>query len=420
LEIEGAARAFASTRPFSSAYLIPVTVGVVSGGLAGFMAGTDPVFKGQSLVILLPLLGLAMSIPMWLAFRSRHRLTVVQAASLCSLLGIWIVATVRTVTQTTGFNYLIGVIPVLIVMVLVKPPRFPGGLLGAKVLGLAVVAAALTAEIFSLATGTLVLVDPEFVYTTLGEITGTTKRWVGPFLQENYAGPIAAYTLVFSLTQRGWYRWVVGVPAAWMVLASTSSTAVLGVVVGVLSLGVFTSTWPLARISRPLRATVAIVGFTFAGIVVALRDLTFNGRATVWSSYLDVWQANPLGGVGTSGIESALRSGQIPLFWTHAHNVPLDLLTRYGVLGLTLVLLVYVLSTWGGLRAAAAGVSWPLAMVLMFIAMGLMEVPSDWLTLSIPVLWLILAILASAVLPTATPAVGPDDGGVLPSPIGSD
>jgi hypothetical protein len=391
------AKTAASARLRTGVYLLPLAVGIVAGGGAGFMAGMSPVFKGQSSAILLPLLGLAVSVPLWLACRKHSHIAALQGAALCALLGVWLVATGQTVKQHTGFNYLIGIIPVLIVMVLIKPPRSREVILAARVLGLSIVVVALAAELFSLATGTLVIVDPEFEYTTLGEITGLTKRWVGPFIQENYAGPIASYVFIFALTQRGWYRWTVGILAAWMVLASTSSTAVLGVVVGMLTLGVFISTGPLTRFSRTLRATVAIVGFTFAGLVVALRDLTFNGRTTVWSSYVDVWQGNPWGGVGTAGVESALRSGQIPLYWTHAHNVPLDLLTRHGVMGLSLILTVYVLSTWGGLRAAMISASWPLAIVLMFIVMGLMEVPGDWLTLNIPVLWLILAILASQI-----------------------
>ncbi len=377
--------------------MLPIIIGLVLGPLAGFIIGTSPILRGQSAVIVIPLLGLLVSLLMWLVYGGSDRLPSRQFLALALVLATWFIAFFRNAIDHTGYNYLVLLVPALIGMVLVKPPRASDTLMTAKIFGLALVLAALAAEVASLTTGRLVLTDPEFVYTWLGEVTGTTKRWVGPFLQENYAGPIAAYVLVFALTQRGWYRWGIGIGATWMVLASTSSTAALGVLVGLAVLAVFATSGPLSRFSRRSRGIATAGVFLILALVVALRDTTFNGRTTVWSSYLDVWQSNPLAGVGTSGIDSALRSGQIPLYWTHAHNVPLDLLVKYGLLGLALILMVYALSAWGAFRAAQAGISWPLAIVVMFIAMGLMEVPGDWITWNIPMLWLLLAILGSQV-----------------------
>lgn len=385
----------APVRNYCRSYLIPVTITIVVGPLLSFVWGNSAFFKGQSQGILLPLFGLLVSMVMWLLFRSHEKLPVLAVMPLLALVALWFVAFLRTESDSSGYNYLVVITPLLLAMVQLKPPDACDVVMAARVLCLTIVASALVAEAWSLVSGTLVIPARDMDYSLLAEILGTTKRWVGPFLQENYAGPIAAYVLVFAITQRGWFKWIIVPVSAWMMIASTSSASVFGAVVGLAIVGVFATTGPLNRYSRRIRAWISVGGLVALAVLAALRDPTFNARSTVWSSYWDVWLSDPLSGVGTAGINEALRSGQIELYWTHAHNSPLDLLVRFGIIGLLLILFIYTTATWSTFLAARVGNIWPLAIVAMFIVIGLVEVPGNWLAWNIPMLWIVLAILYS-------------------------
>lgn len=386
----------ATVRMQSCNYLVPLVIAVVLGYLCGFVFGNHAWAFGQSPAILVPLLGLGIAAAMWVFHGTVHSRSLPISATLVAVAGLWTIAAFRTVAQSSGYSYLVALIPVSLMLILAKPPRADEVLFAAQVLGLTVVLAALLGEIFVL--GGLSGPDggEEFLPRFGQELLGNTKYWTEVFLQENYAGPIAGLVLLFAFAQKGWYRWVIGIAAAWMVLASTSFTAVIGVVIGLLTLGVVSASPPWVRMSRRIRLIAATSLVLLLGAAAILRDPTINGRSTVWSSYWEVWHRNPLGGVGTLGIDEALRDHTIPLYWTHAHNWFFDALVRYGVLGLMLALCVAGMTVYLTCRTALSdGPKWPLAIAVAFVVMGLTEVPGDWLYWNIPLLWLVLAVLAT-------------------------
>lgn len=389
------ARVTVILRRSGAPYLVCFVLGFVLGGLSTFVVGTQAVLKGQSLAVLAPLVGSAAALALWAVYRPTARRGL-RLLPLIGLLVLWLGATLRAVEQASGFNYTVFLVPLILVMIMVKPPSQRDVEKTGRAVGVIIGGVAAASLIYSFASDTVFL-PPEYemVYDPVNEFLGFTKRWVGPFFQENYAGPIAALVLIFALYQRGWYRWVMGIAASWMVFASTSSTAFVGVAVGLLVLASTSRSGPWSRVSGRVRVLVALLIVMVIAIISLARDPSFNGRTTVWSSYWEVWHRNPLGGVGTLGIEQALRDGTIPLYWTHAHNWFLDALVRYGVFGLILVSGIAGVSLYLTGRAAVQGTGWPLAIVVAFLTMGLLEVPGDWLTWNLPVFWFVLAVLAT-------------------------
>ena len=381
------------------------------------MVGTEPLFKGQSLAVLLPLAGAAASMACWTVYR-RRAIRGLQLLPLIGLLLLWLGATFRAVQQATAFNYTAFLVPLLLFMIILKPPHKDDVETVGRLLGLLTAGVAVIALLYSFSSGKTFL-PPEagLKYSLANELLGLTKRWVGPFVQENYAGPVAALVLIFAMCQRGWYRWVIGILAGWMVFASTSTTAVIGIVVGFLVLAMSTRSTPWSRIPRRTRMISGVLLIVVVGTAVFMRNPGFDGRTTVWSSYWEVLHRNPLGGVGTSGIEQALRDGTIPLYWTHAHNWFLDALVRYGVLGLFVCVGIAALSLYLTGKAAVRGPIWPVAILVSFVVMGLTEVPGDWLTWNLPTFWVVLALLASSAFPDPNQMLGRASGNASKSSL---
>ena len=78
----------------------------------------------------------------------------------------------------------------------------------------------------------------------------------------------------------------------------------------------------------------AFTAIAAASFLVVLRlDPSLNGRIEIWNQFLGLWQENWLFGAGQTGIQEAVNSGDLPSWANHGHNLVIDVLGRFGLMG---------------------------------------------------------------------------------------
>jgi O-antigen ligase len=100
-------------------------------------------------------------------------------------------------------------------------------------------------------------------------------------------------------------------------------------------------------------------------------------------------------GVGEAAIIRAVEAGELPPWATHGHNLYIDTLVRYGIIGVavTVVLLgVVTVLAFGRLRRGLGG---PLAMLMALGITTVAEIVFDWRYPMVPTSILLMILLLS-------------------------
>jgi O-antigen ligase len=117
-----------------------------------------------------------------------------------------------------------------------------------------------------------------------------------------------------------------------------------------------------------------------------------TGRQNIWPAFLELWYDSPLLGVGQPGIEAA---GGLAALTDEAHNIFVDELARYGVLGMITLLASLGIGVFATFRAAARGFAGPAAIVTAYLALAMTDVRNDWIQPSLTGLMFVLAVVAA-------------------------
>lgn len=398
-------------------YLAVFVTGVPLAVLSSDLYGGGAVFKGQSAAVLAPLAISLISVVFWTVYPWGGWFSKLAVAFLISMGVAWGAIWLLERADGQGVNYAAFLVPALVAMLLTKPvgPTFVRR--AALALSWSMLVAVLIAELHAIATGYR-MEGLNLALRIPGVSAAVTEgvRWQGPFQNPNYAGPIAAFMLVFALSTR--FRWrplMLGASAAMLLLAGSRS-AFMGLFVGVTVLALFSHSPRLRRV--PVRARLlwtALAGLVLMAAAVAL-DPSLNGRVPIWPKYWHLWLWSPLDGVGTTHIQEQIRMGNLDPWDVHAHNLVLDVMGRYGLVALVPVLIMLVLAVWSTYRAARNGAALGLALVSAFLTIGLVEVHGSWLYWGAPTVWLLLAVLGSGIScgpsvksPPSNPVCGASD-----------
>lgn len=377
---------------YLSVYLLTVPVTILLQDVFPF----SPIIKGQGLSIVVPWAIAAIAVIFWIKQpRIRRRFTVGRVA-IVILLAAWVWITTLDRIDNQGFNYNTYLIPMLMLMLIIKPLTF------VQVKNAASVLAASTLMMIFIAEIVAALSSSREISFNLGlrffGVTGLMigdGRWEGPFGNPNYAGPVMAFLVVYSLTLKGVGRWILVVPSLILLLISGSRSGLLGLLAGLACYFIFSNKPSLEFVSVPKRLILVSFFAVSLALLSFYLDPTLNFRTPVWPLYVDYWLSNPVTGVGTQKIQFMIdESGADPVS-VHAHNLLLDLLGRYGSIAALLVLGTLGLGIFAGYRTAKCGSTVGLALVVSFSAIGLSEVHGSWGYLSEPLAWLTLGILFS-------------------------
>ena len=368
---------------------IPIAV------LAHFLSSGAVVFKGHAWSVVLPFIFAFVSFLFWILSRGSRSFPPITYVFLALLIVSWIVLWILEKRDGQGLNFTTFLVPLLVIMLLIKPASFRAVAIASATFAWVIAGVFVVSIIYDFATrnsfGGLLIRIPGFP-RTLGE----GARWEGPFGSPNYVGPFAAYLVLYSVTCRVWSRRILAAVGIVVLVMSGSRSAILGMLVGFIVYFIFSRSPRLVGLRRPVR-----VGLTIALLVPFLvfafrADPTLNGRTPIWPEYWELWKRSPMEGVGTQLIQDRINSGEYFAWFVHAHNMALDLLGRYGIIGFVMIAALLVVAVIIVGRAARRSSPMGLALVSAFLVIGLVEVHGSWLYWSIPTVWLLLAVLDSS------------------------
>lgn len=364
--------------------------------------------KGQSFSILLWLGGTVLVIGLWIPFRGSIRWTWPAQATLVLLILSWGFQIWRMRSEGVGFNYSAFSVPILLALILTKPPPMPDVLTAVRVFSfgaLVVAFGSIAADLAGLAPSGFVAERNGYSrLPILSDLLGIDTRWDGAFQHSNYAGMIGGAVILLSLTLGPKERWVLVPGGVIILILSQSRTGALAAIVGLFVWSLLLPSTRGLRFRKSLRlvsAGVLVLGIT---LYIGIFDPTLGTRTNAWQQFWQLWTSEPVTGVGTLRVEEYFREATNVeiLAFTHAHNLLLDQAARYGVVLSLLTLGALVTTGVAVVKAARVGTVIAAGLFASVVICALVEVPFSPTyisALSVPLLLTVL--LAGAAGPAA-------------------
>ena len=380
-------------RGSAAPYLSLLVVTVVAARFAQYLWPTQAVLKGQGAGIVVTFAGFVLALITWSLFRPESSWPNEFKVVVLAWGVLWGVSLGLSILHGDLFNVTAFLVPPILLMILMKKSSVTATFTAADVLAISLIVIAVSTQALDAAGIKLLANEGWNRWPLLAEIIGPIGRWQGPFGSVNYAGPAGTFLLVYGLLRPGWRRIVFVAAGAVIVFLSDSRSAMLACAVGIVSLIALAPrlgrhrnpTW--LRIAAPVSLAAACAAY------IAVIDPTFNLRTPVWEAFLDRWGSSPVVGVGGTGIQELIDVGNLPAWANHGHNLLIDPLGRYGLLGAVAVAGVVVAVAVVAVKAARRQFQAPLVLLCTFIAAGISDALVDWRYLGLFALPLMLAAM---------------------------
>lgn len=357
-----------------------------------------PVIYGQAPGVYVKAILIVTAVLLWLVYRG-HRVRDPWLTAFLAILAIgWAVLMPIALVHNDGTTYdMFLYVPVLIALWL-KPPSSAELISAFTFLGWLVVGVLVgtrAAEILGLIP--MVDVGPYLVWfetrnywLPLAGTIGPEGRWPGPMGHNAMTGNAAAMLVILAVVMKSKSRWIFGIMGTLTLLMTASRGSQLGALVGVAVVLVLGTNPLTRRVSRKVLLSVMAAATVLIFAAVLIRNPSLTGRTTYWSIALDAWQSSPLTGVGVSGFGG---DSELAIAGTNAHNLIFDAIVKYGLAGAVFIIAVLVSSAWIAYRSTRIHVILPIGILAAYLTIGLAESDQGWLGVSLPWLWLVLAVL---------------------------
>ncbi len=385
-------------------YLALVVAAVVLGKYVGYLRENVwpaiPLVKSHAPAIYVTAAGLAIAGVVWLFYQGHRTRSVALQWFLGLLIATWVLH--FTLALSHGDSFVLSAfffVPVL-VGIWIKTPSESDLLTTLKFMGWLVAGILVVTRLLEMlgwipmidVGAWLVQFEKEQYWLPLSGWLGPEGRWPGPGGHNAMTGNSGAMLLVLAVALRGRTRYVLGLIGLLTLLLTSSRNSFIGAFVGVALVIAFGDNWLTRRIGRKLVAAALAAFFAVVAAYVLVLNPNLTGRDTYWRLFVDLWQQSPLVGVGSTGISA----GDPAISGTNGHNLVIDSLTRYGVLGAASVVAVLVIALVITIGAARFAYVLPIGIVGTFCTIGLVESDINWLGFSELLLWLILAVTLAA------------------------
>lgn len=401
-----------SARPYLFALVLALLVGGYAEYLRHYLGAGVPLIFGQAPDIYITALGVAIAAALWLFYRGARTRQPLLIAFLALLAATWLVHWLLSRHHGDAVTYAVLLYLPVIVALWWKTPTREDIIAALLVVGWAITLVLVSTRFLEIL-GAIPMLDvgPDFVaferdnyWLPLGGTLGPDSRWHGPFGHAGKTGAAAAFLLVLAVGLRGRSRWVFGVVAILTLLLTASRGSIIATAAGVLAVVMFGDNALTRRVSRGW-LLLGLGGLAAVAVAaVLLRNPSLTGRTTYWSVAYDVWTTSPLLGVGSTGMQAS----ELAMAGTNAHNIVFDALVKYGLIGTLLVIAILAVSVVLVIKAVPLETAVPLGLVTTYLVIGMSEADTDWMRMTLPWLWLVLAtLLAGRTVEVRPPAPAP-------------
>ncbi len=378
-------------------YLGVLAVGVVVMRYLQYLWPTTVFFKGQPPATIFMLVCFVASLALWLLVSGRERARGSLVWFYLAMAVGWIVLMGITILHGDLFNHTAWTYVPVLAMLLIKPPNVREGWKALWAFAWAIAVVLVLTRLLEIlgviairdVPAGIIAFDKALYWLPFSGYLGLDGRWPGPFGHNGHTAMAGALLIVIAVVR--WTRSspvfiVVGV----LTLLLTGGRASVGAAIaGIAIVLIFSRSGMLARFpswSRIVAAGGLVVGgalWMFAG------DAGLTGRDSIWPAFFELWKTSIWTGVGASGIDT---SGGITERFGHAHNLYLDELTRYGIIGFVAIFAALGIGLLITVRAAWRGFPGPLAIVGAYAVMSLTEPRNDWIHPSVTGFLIILSV----------------------------
>ncbi len=389
-------------------YLAVLLLATMTGAWVNYLGpltGLDQyTVKGQALIVVISLVAFPLSVLLWVFYRGARSRNQWLVLFLSSMIAVWVIHLVLLLVHDDPISHLVWLYVPICLMLLFKTPSSEEGwrivLLFAWVAAAIIVATRLfesvgTIPVYGLPPGIIEFEKANY-WMPLSGYFGVDGRWPGPFGYNSKTGFIGALLVLIGVARFTRIKLILIAVGVLTLLLTVSRGSGLALVAGLAVIATFTRSGPLGRIPVALRASVAGAAAIVAGLLLFLSPLSTTGRlgeGGIWEYFLDLWRQDPWFGVGQSGIFAMNPTLGIHM---EAHNVFVQELTRFGIVGVVTQYTVIALGVVLAVLAATKGLTWPLAILVAYYVASLTEVFQDgWLNISTYSLIILISIIAA-------------------------
>ena len=394
-----------SSLPYVGSLVIITMLAGWSNYLSPLLVPEGLALKGQSLAVVIPIVGFPIPLVLWLVYRGTRTGSRWLVAFLVGLAVSWVLHMVLLRIHGDQNNHLVWLFIPILFMLLWKTPTSQQAWQAILVFAWSAVVILVVTRALEVA-GVLpffhieqwiIDFEKERYWLPLSGYLGLEGRWPGPFGFKSKTGFISTLLVLIGLARWRTSSSIVFIIVGGLgILLTGGRGAALALAAGLFILLVFAARGPISRIPMAIRAGIgalAVIGF---GLTFFRSPLATSGRfgdGGIWDGFINLWRTSPWIGVGQTGILADPKAG----ISMEAHSLYLQELTRSGVLGFTFQFVVIALGLGIVSVAAYRGLAWPLALLAAYYVASLTEVFQDgWLQQSTYSLLIIFCVLAAA------------------------
>jgi O-antigen ligase len=365
-----------------------------------------PLLKDQPPGISLQLIGFISAVILWF-FAPWHVNVNKRLLSFVSLLILtWLVVIVTSILHGDVFPHSVWTYAPILILLVLKAPNldqcrfaflFTGWLIVVILVGTRLMEITGIIDIAYIDEG-LIGFEQKNYWLPLGGSLGPEYRWPGPMGHNAMTGVMGAYLVAMGAILRKFSGLVFVIVGVLTLLLTSSRVAFVAAVIGLAVVLLLGNNRISMKVRWRIRALVVGIIAILAAAVALIASPNLTGRTNYWSAFYDLWLESPWVGVGNSG-----RVLADPLIsQTNAHNIFLDVLTLYGVIPLLTMSAALVLVFLASAIAARSNQILPLAIVTVFLVVGLTQSDHGWISPSEP--WWLLVLAAFMASQVVNPA----------------
>ena len=382
-------------------YLLIIGVGALLARWAPYIRD-DFTFKGQPPYVLISYVFFGISLIAFFLFKPQNRAGKNLRLLIATVALYWIAQFILIgLYHGDNRNYTSFLVPLLLIMMWFKPPSSQDTWSVMVLLGMLLLIILTVTYILEVTSLTNPMPTPGFLndwesgqyWLPLDGFLGLDGRWVGPFGHNTRTAMAATFVTVIGFSRLTSFSWALIPGGVFFILVSGVRAGFLSTLAALAVLILFSNIGLVRKIPLWTKIALLFVGVAGGALLLLRSGAGLTGRDTIWRAFLDLFPQEPLIGVGQTGINAG---GEITLRFVDAHNLLLDPLIRYGIVGLSIFLIILSVMFYQSLRATSLRSAGSLAILTAYVVASMTDIQNDWIHLSYQLVFVLFAAIAAA------------------------